>query len=219
METTSAIPAITQSEQPEMLARNVSLEDYMEHYAALGAEWVEGDVIKMPPIGLRHEEVRDYLRLLFQTYFSFKPIGRVLGEPFVMRLPTFPKRRREPDLMIVLKSNPHELQETSMTGPADICIEIVSPATVSIDHGDKFSEYEQGGVPEYWIVDPIRSECRFYRLNEEGIYLPIAVDAQGHYTTPALPGLVLSVPVLWQETLPNPIDVVESVREMLKDKD
>ena len=94
---------------------------------------------------------------------AYNPIGRVLGEPFVMRLPEFPKRRREPDLMVVLQSNPNKLTETYMDGAADICIEIVSPGTVGTDHGAKLYEYEKGGVQEYWIIDPIRDECRFYR--------------------------------------------------------
>lgn len=98
--------------------------------------------------------------------------------------------------------------------PANICIEIVSPATVSVDHVDKFSEYEQG-VPEYWIVDPIRGEARFYRLSDHGVYLPQDFDQLGRYTSPQT-GLVLPVPTLWQKTLPNAIEVLESVREMLQ---
>ncbi len=206
----------TEDTQPQIVATDVSVEDYLEHYAAQGMELVEGVVIKMPPIGLRHEEIRDYLRLLFQMYFTLNPVGRVLGEPFVMRLPAFPNRRREPDLIVVLNDNPHELKETFMDGPANICIEIVSPATVSVDHGGKFSEYEQGGVPEYWIIDPIRNEARFYRLNEEGVYLPQELDEAGKYKTSQIQGMVLDVPILWQQKLPNPIEVLESVREMLQ---
>jgi hypothetical protein len=43
-----------------------------------------------------------------------------------MSLPNVPAAR-EPDLQIILKSNPHEHSPTLMRGPADICIEIVSP--------------------------------------------------------------------------------------------
>jgi Uma2 family endonuclease len=159
-------------QNPSVLTTYISAEEYMEKYAELGYEWVEGVVIKMAPVGLRHEEIRDYLRLLLQTYFVFNPVGRVIGEPFVMRLPAFPNRRREPALMVVLQENSQaSLTETYLDGPANICIEVVSPGSVSIDHGDKFSEYEKGGVAEYWIIDPLRNECRFYRLNEQNIYV------------------------------------------------
>ena len=192
----------------------VSLEDYMEHYAEHGYEWVEGKVIKVAPIGLRHEEIRDYLRDILKAYFILNPIGRVVGEPFMMRLKEFPKRRREPDLMVILKSNKNTLKETYMDGAADICIEIVSPATVSTDHGVKLNEYEKGGVKEYWIVDPIRNECRFYRLNEKKVYEPQAKNSVT-YETPLLPGLIIDTPVLWQAVLPNMFEIVEIVKAML----
>lgn len=205
-------------ENDVLIPKEVSLEEYMENYAQHGYEWVEGKVIKLAPIGLRHERIRDYIRLLFQAYFVIKPIGIVLGEPFVMRLPEFPNRHREPDLMVVLETNPHQLKETYMDGPADICIEIVSPGSVSVDHGDKFEEYAKGGVQEYWIIDPIRNECRFYHLNEERVYVPKAKDSDT-YTTPLLPGLLISVNIFWQEKLPNMVEIIEIVREMLKEKE
>lgn len=203
--------------KPQIIAEGVSLEQYLEVYAERGAEYVEGDVIQMAPIGLRHEDVRDYLRLLFQFYLDLNPIGRVRGEPYVMRLPAFPKRRRQPDLMLILGTNVDNMRETFMDGPASICIEIVSPGSVSIDHGEKFQEYEQGGVPEYWIVDPLRSECRFYRL-QDGVYAPQSV-VDGIYKTPQLPNFVLEIAVLWQEVLPGPMNVVEIVSKMLKNKE
>lgn len=210
-------PEITQ-EAEALTTTEVSLDEYMEKYAQYGYEWVEGKVIKLTPIGLRHEKIRDYIRLLLQTYFAFKNIGDVLGEPFVMRLPEFPERRREPDLIVILNSNPNELKETYMDGPADICVEIVSPGSVSIDHGDKFEEYAKGGVREYWIVDPLRNECRFYLLDDKGIYKPQA-KSEAVYNTPQLPGLFIDTDVFWQDKMPNPVEVVEIVKAMLKEKE
>lgn len=199
------------------VASGVSLEEYLEKYAEAGCEYVEGAVIKVTPIGLIHEELRDFVRLLFQVYFSLKPIGRVLGEPFVMYLPAFPDRRREPDLMVVLNSNPAELKETYLDGPADLCIEIVSPGSVGIDHGIKFQEYEHGRVGEYWIFDPIRSESRFYQLNEQGIYIRQSENSIGDYVTPTLPEFRLPVPLLWTRPLPNPIQIIEMMRNWMKE--
>ncbi len=199
-----------------IVATNVSLEDYMEHYAAHFCEWVEGTVIRVSPSSMPHVRLLQYLIQLLNAYFELRPIGILVTQPFVMRLPAFPKRRREPDLFIVLKSNPHELKDTVMEGPADICIEIVSPGSVDRDHGEKFAEYEKGGVPEYWIIDPLRDESRFYRVNEKGVYIRQTEDAQGNYRTPALPGLALHVPTLWQETLPGPAATANAVKAMLE---
>ncbi|MEO1288236.1 MAG: Uma2 family endonuclease [Chloroflexota bacterium] len=203
---------------PETEIIEVNLEDYLETYAERGYEWVDGKAIKLAPIGLRHEKIRDYLKDLLRIYFISNPIGIVLAEPFMMLMPKVPNRRREPDLMIVLNSNPNELKETYMDGPADICIEIVSQGSVSVDHGAKFEEYAKGGVREYWIIDPIRNECRFYQLDKDGVYQPQAKDGTV-YQTSQLPNLVIDTDVLWKDELPNVIEVVEIVKDMLNEKD
>jgi len=198
----------------EVVATNVSLEDYMEYYAADYCEWVEGVVIQMAA-SLKHNNLCDYLRLLLAAYFELRPVGRVISQPFVMRLAAFPQRRREPDLLIVLDGNTGKISETYLDGAADICIEVVSEESVERDHGDKFHEYERGGVPEYWILDPLRGEPRFYRLDENGRYIRQNEDEAGNYRTPALPGFVLHVPTLWQETLPGPAATARAVAQML----
>lgn len=201
-----------------IIAAGASLEDYMEHYAADHCEWVEGYVIKMSPSSIEHTDLLKYLVHLLDAFFEFRSIGRLIVQPFVMRLPAFPKRRREPDLLVVLNSNPHKIERTFMDGPADICIEIVSEESVERDHGDKFKEYEQGGVPEYWILDPLRNEARFYRLNDEGRYVRQTENAQGNYYTPALPALALHVPTLWQEKFPGPGATASTIQAMLADQ-
>jgi len=200
----------------EIIAMDVSEDDYMELYAADFCEWVDGVVIKMSPIGLKHDEIVGYLRELLRAYFALKPLGKVISAPFVMRIKE-PKSRREPDLQVILKDNPGTLHKTYMDGAADICIEVVSPGTESTDYGDKFKEYEAGGVGEYWIIDPRRESCQFYRLNDKQLYHLQAVDDEGYYSTPKLPAFKLHVPTLWQEELPTIVDVVEAVKAMVNE--
>lgn len=200
----------------DIIATGVSLEAYMRDYAADHCEWVEGFVIKMSPATIGHNNLIKYLSQFFDAYFEIKPIGVVILQPFVMHLPEFPNRRREPDLLVVLKTNPNELKSTYVDGPADLCIEIVSEESVGRDHGDKFNEYEKGGVSEYWIVDPLRKESRFYRLNAEGRYERQTEDAQGNYRTPIFPGLVLHVPTLWSDPLPGPGAIAKTIGAVLK---
>jgi Uma2 family endonuclease len=40
--------------------------------------------------------------------------------------------------------------------------EILSPATALNDVGRKFAKYEEYGVKEYWVLDPITLNHRFY---------------------------------------------------------
>ncbi|MBN1312877.1 MAG: Uma2 family endonuclease [Anaerolineae bacterium] len=193
----------------------INADDYMEQYAHDGYEWVKGEVIKMVPVSLQHNRIVGYLRDLLNAYLSLNPIGQVADHPFVMRLDAT-QSRREPDLQVILKDNPGQLTNTAMIGPADICIEVVSPESVARDHGEKFAEYEKAGVKEYWIIDPGRKVCRFNRLNDERVYAAILTDVDDNYQTPLLPDLRLHVPTLWQDNLPDIVAVVKMVQDMLK---
>lgn len=199
-----------------IIAENVSAEEYMEKYAGERCEWVRGYVIKMSPASIKHKIIIAFLEHLLSAYFSLNPIGKVIDETFTMRVDKT-ESRREPDLMVILNDNSGKLHDTYMNGPADICVEVVSPESEARDYGDKFAEYEKGGVREYWIFDPIREEYRFFRLNARGKYKSFFVDANDNYTTPLLPRLTLHVPTLWQSTLPDIIQVVEMVKAMLKE--
>lgn len=195
-----------------IVATDVSVEDYMRDYAESHHEWVEEVVIKMSPVSSTHDDLTGILRELFRAYFALKPIGRVKAAPFVMRLE---KSRREPDLQVILNDNPNELTETYMDGPADICIEVISPSNAATNYGDKFLEYEQAGVREYWIIDPTRAVARFYRLNDKNVYEQVIV-ADDAYTTPLLPGFTLASSIFWQDELPTLLTIVQMVQDMLK---
>lgn len=198
----------------DIVATGVSEDIYMASYAADFHEWVEGVVIKMSPVTDEHDELTSYFRRLLDTYFSFRPVGRTKSAPYVMKA-SANARRREPDLQIILNTNPGQITPTAMLGPADICIEIVSEGSEEVDYGTKFVEYQQSGVQEYWLFDPLRREHRFFRLNDARIYISQGLDADSCYQTPLLPNLKIHVPTLWQSPLPDPVATVAALQAML----
>lgn len=203
---------ITAPALPDVVARDVSADDYLTIYAESHHEWVQGVVIKMTPVSVHHDLLTAYFRHLFDAYLALNPIGNVRSAPFVMRLEAV-DAIREPDLQIILHTNPGQLTDTAMIGPADVCIEVVSGESVARDYGHKFEEYEKAGVREYWIVDPLRQECRFFRLQDTGHYATVLPDqADMCYRSPLLPRLALHVPTLWQEPLPDFFAIGQAVR-------
>jgi Uma2 family endonuclease len=198
----------------EILATGISENEYLEKYAADFCEWTGGIVIKKASETLQHNNLRGYLLVLLNTYFSLRPIGQTVSAPFVMQLEVTDSIR-EPDIQVILQPSAKQLSDTAMRGPADICIEVVDPGSEETDHGIKFIEYERAGVREYWIIDPLRNECRFYRLNEAGLYLRFAENAEGYYVTPSLPDFKLHIATLWKQPLPDPISIVETLKRML----
>lgn len=196
----------------QIVAVNVSADEFMAHYAETHHEWVRGMVLRMSPASLIHDALISYLRKLLEAYFDLNPVGKVVGEPFVMRLEAAGSFR-EPDLQVIMNNNPGELTSTAMIGPADICIEVVSPESVARDYGDKFAEYEKAGVREYWIIDPIRQRVQFNRLDGD-VYNAVALDADERYHTPLLPKLTVHVPTFWEDELPGFFAIGQAVQAM-----
>ncbi|MGQ9887342.1 MAG: Uma2 family endonuclease [Aggregatilineales bacterium] len=210
---TVTIPAVPPA--GDVVTANVSEAEYLAQYAEQRYEWAREVVIKKSPVSLIHDKLVAYIRNLFEAYFTLRPIGDVVGDPFVMRLAAA-ESNREPDLQVILSDNRANLKDAYMDGPADICIEVVSLGSVAVDYGVKLEEYEKGGVGEYWIVDPIRHACLFYRMTEGEVYGLHLPAGDGSYTTPRLPGFALHVPTLWQQPLPDYGAVWQAVQTMLQ---
>ncbi len=174
------------------------------------AEWVDGRVVMVSPASRRHQDLADFLTSILRIYVESRGLGSVLSAPFLMRLPNIPSGR-EPDVLFVATARNDRLKETYLDGPADLVVEIVSPESRLRDRGEKFAEYELGGVPEYWIVDPELRRADFYRLDSQGRYRLAEPDAGGRYASAVIPGLWLQVEWLWQEPLPPVLTVLREL--------
>jgi hypothetical protein len=110
------------------------------------------------------------------------------------------------------RGSPHleRVKETYVDGPADLVVEIVSAESVGRDRGEKYYEYEQAGVPEYWLIDSRTKRAEFYQLHDK-YYYPVMPDAGGIYRSRTLPGFWLDVNWLKQEPLPAVEDVLLDV--------
>jgi Uma2 family endonuclease len=171
------------------------------------AEWVDGEVIMLSPASSKHQDIRGLLELVLRAYSESRDLGKVLAAPFLMRLPEALKRGREPDILFVAKKHLSRLKPTYLAGPADLVVEITSPESILRDRGEKFAEYELGGVREYWLIDPEAKRADFYGLDSEGRYARRRPDAQGIYHSEVVEGFGLKVDWLWPEPLPPLIQI------------
>jgi Uma2 family endonuclease len=197
----------------KIIARNVSYEDFMAGYDGMRVEWVNGVVIEMASINKRHELLIQFLRLLFGAYLEHTG-GILMGDPMVMRLNNVPSSRA-PDVQVLLADRLHQVQENEVVGPANLVIEIVS-GNARIDYVDKRREYELGGVPEYWILDPAKQKTLFLQLNEAGLYDEVEPDGAGVYHSRALQPLRLPVSLFWREPLPGFSEIGALVESMFR---
>jgi Uma2 family endonuclease len=174
------------------------------------AEWVDGEVRMVSPASDRHQDLRDFLGFLFRAFAEVRQLGTVRTAPFLMRLPSVPSGR-EPDILFVGRAHQARLRPTYLDGPADLVVEIVSPESRLRDRGEKFAEYELGGVGEYWLLDPEPRRADFFRLDAEGRYERVPPDTAGVYRSEALPGFWLRADWCWQEPLPQVLAVLREL--------
>ena len=176
------------------------------------AEWVDGEVIVFMPPTIKHQAIVSFLLMLISGFADLFNLGVVLTAPLEMRArPDGPAR--EPDLLFVAREHLDRLTPARLAGPADLVIEIVSDSSAARDRVDKFYEYQEAGVREYWIFDPRPGKERvdFYHLTAQGKYQAVLPDADGRYHATVLPGFWLHPDWLWQDPLPNAMATLAAI--------
>jgi Uma2 family endonuclease len=172
------------------------------------AEWVNGEVVPMSPVSERHTMITVFLTTVINLLVTRRRLGRVLHAPFYMRTGT-ELPAREPDVMFVKVENVGRIQSTFLNGPADLVVEVISPESRGRDRGEKHWEYEQGGVGEYWLIDPMRKEVELYRRAPSGRFETIPTESDGRLVSSVLEGMWLDPQWLWSDPMPEPWDVLD----------
>jgi Uma2 family endonuclease len=194
---------------PAPAAGTMSYEEFL-HWDGENqhVEWVDGKVVEMSPVSREHQDVGLFLLTLFRQFVEAHSLGRVLFDPFQMKTgPGLPGRA--PDILFVAQENLGRLKRLHLDGPGDLVVEIISPGSRAVDRGEKFYEYEQGGVAEYWLIDPDRKQAEFYQRGEDALYHSISPGSDGIYHSKLLPGLWLKPAWLWQEPLPAVMGILK----------
>src|SRR5215207_5743909 len=172
------------------------------------AEWVSGRVLSMSPVSLEHARLSVLLLKMIGYHADLRDLGELCHDPFQMKTgPDLPGRA--PDIIFVAKENLGRLKRHFLDGPADLVVEIISPDSRGRDRGEKFYEYEEGGVKEYWLIDEPRKRADFYRLGADSRFQTMEVQSNGRFESSILQGFWLNVSWLWEQPLPTLPQVLE----------
>jgi Uma2 family endonuclease len=173
------------------------------------AEWVDGKVVIMSAVELAHARIVHFLALLLGAFATERDLGEVLGEPYQIRFAKL-RRRRMPDLMFISTARSRFLERMQFEGAPDLIVEVVSPDSQTRDRREKFLEYQQIGVREYWIIDPLVKGVECYCLKRGKGYVPMPMtDDEIHSIV--LPGLFIRPDWFWQ---PRPPKVLGLLKQM-----
>lgn len=135
-----------------------SFEDYLAYDDGTEKlyELRDGELIELPPESGRNHIISTFLLLQLAPLIDFR---RLRGHGLELEVRGQPQNRY-PDLTVLREEHVELLErrntiQLSMPPPL-LVVEIVSPGETnrSRDYRDKRQQYQDLGIPEYWIVDP-----------------------------------------------------------------
>jgi Uma2 family endonuclease len=161
------------------LSKSYTYADYLTWQFDEMVEIIKGKIFKMSPApNTKHQDISVNLTRELSVFLKKKPC-KLFAAPFDVRFVKNIEDKTittvtQPDLCVIC--DPAKIDERGCVGAPDFIIEILSPATKSKDIHEKFDLYQEFGVSEYWIVDPLSQIVDVFLL-KDGHY-----QLKGKYT-------------------------------------
>ena len=118
-----------------------------------------------------HQEILMELSRQIANFLEDKPC-KVFTAPFDVRLNAEGDNDydvMQPDILVVCDTD--KIDDKGLNGAPDMIIEILSPSTSRRDRTVKLNKYQNAGVREYWIVDPIDKTIAVHILDNKKYYI------------------------------------------------
>src|SRR5262245_11877586 len=170
--------------------KRMTLEEYLAGPPdELKSELVYGELVVSPSPNETHQDIEYFLEHLMRCWVAASDLGWVRHD-LDMVLDEMKNLAYRPDLLFLGKENAHRRKQGRLFGPADLCVEILSPNDKPKDLRRKFSDYERYGVSWYWILDPDARTLEEYQLREDVFQCRSEIDAAAWFEPGLFPGLV-----------------------------
>ncbi len=140
------------------------------------ADLISGEISMHSPVSIRHALLLNFVHRLLDTYVERHGLGLLFREVVAVRLSS--RDVFLPDLAFYRAERADRLRDNYIAGAPDLVVEAPRPRTATRDTGPKFAAYEQHGVSEYWVLDPVTLAHRFYRRDGESLVEYAAGAAQ-----------------------------------------
>lgn len=158
--------------QPEI----ITLEQYEDLPEDTRAEVFDGIIYNMASPSQIHQTILTELLVAIRSYLKKKGGDcSVFPAPFDVKLSDNALTIVQPDIMIVCDKD--KLDGKRCNGAPDFIIEIVSPGNPADDYVRKLYYYQNYGVREYWIVDPLRKRVTVNYFEGSLLSVPYTFDS------------------------------------------
>jgi Uma2 family endonuclease len=176
----------------------------LEHYLATPVtnrhvEFINNEIIEMASPTVAHQFILEALNDLLYPYKhseAFKAkVARLILAPMDVLLPS--GNIVQPDLFVVFDfatRNPSTARVEAV--PEWVC-EILSPSNEYYDLVTKKKLYEQAGVQEYWIADPMGQQLEAYELRNGRYETLHHLSTTGTLASNVLQGFAVDVQALF----------------------
>ena len=168
--------------------------DLGEDPAGVRLELVNGEVAVSPSPIPRHSYVVGALYLILGQYIKNHDLGTLLMDVDTILNVHLVRR---PDILFFSTERLHFIGPKAIEGPPDLCVEVISPSSEDVDREDKFSEYEDFSVPNYWIVDPAQRTLDAYQRRRKKYTAVARGQGADMVHAPPFPDLPISLGELW----------------------
>ncbi len=174
------------------------------------ADLLDGVIYVASPDSKRANEISSFLVTVVGMYVRRRKLGgQVYVQRFAFRLSDIDAP--EPDVAYVSAARMQLVAEGHMEGGPDVAIEVVTRDSRNRDYLDKRRKYEEAGVAEYWIIDPLKRKAEFLRLGDDGRYRRVRLENKRIFRSRAIPGFWLDVRWLLADRVADESECLEAV--------
>jgi Uma2 family endonuclease len=130
-------------------------------------EIIDGVLIVTPTPGLLHQRAVGSLMRVLED--ACPAALEMLPGPFAVGLADDTELR--PDLLVARRD---QFTAEELPAPPVLAVEVLSPATRTIDIHVKRERFERAGTPSFWVVDPKWVRLVAWELGPDGRYRQVA---------------------------------------------
>ncbi len=178
--------------------RRLSLRQYLAGPPdEFKAELIDGELVVSPSPTDQDQDLQADLGGVLRRWVRALTLGWVWPD-LDMVLDEAANLAYRPDLLFLARAHQARRRQGRVFGPADLCVEILSPSDRPRVQRRKYTDYARYGVPWYWIINPLGELPVIEELElVAGDYAVRAEVTGAAWFAPAVfPGLHLRLPPL-----------------------
>lgn len=189
--------SITKVEEPDS-SITYTYADYLKWQFEERLELFRGKIFKLSAPNTKHQTIAGNLTAAIITFLKGQKC-KAFPAPFDVRLPLKNGKKDDeittvvqPDLCVICDEN--KLDSRGCCGAPDLAVEVLSPGNSKKEIRLKYDLYEEAGVKEYWIINPVEENIVVFILNEHEKFSGLNMYTNGDILNSyAVHGLTINV--------------------------